>query len=231
LRLLARSSRVPSWHSRMLRDHPCLPLRQEGGTSSPCPTLGMPARRWDLCHPQHLSWLGFLWLRENIVTKKASWGAKGLFGLHFQIKSTTSGSWDRNSSRAGRSEYWGHGEVLLTGLLSMAYSVCCPIEPRTTSPGTTHSELVLLWSLIEKVSYSWSSWRPFLIWSSFCYDTSVKLTHKPSQDSILLPPNLSFLVRIQESVVSAPLAWVWGSSPGYLVFLRQWKRISPSEER
>jgi hypothetical protein len=39
------------------------------------------------------------------------------------------------------------------------------------------------WSLIEKMPYSWISWRHFPNWSSFLCDNSscVKLTHKTSQ--------------------------------------------------
>jgi hypothetical protein len=47
----------------------------------------------------------------------------------------TKGSQDWNSSRSGsRSCCRGHGGMLLTGLLPLACSVCCLIEPKTTVP-------------------------------------------------------------------------------------------------
>ena len=72
--------------------------------------------------------------------QKASWGGKGIVGLHFHIAVHCEGSQDRNSNRAGtwRQEmtqrpwkgaaYW-HAPYGLLRPLS--------IEPRTTSPGMT----------------------------------------------------------------------------------------------
>jgi hypothetical protein len=47
-------------------------------------------------------------------------------------------------------------------------------SPETVPPTRGH----LPWSLIEKMPYSWISWRHFLNWSSFLCDNSswVKLT-------------------------------------------------------
>jgi hypothetical protein len=83
---------------------------------------------------------------------------------------------DWNSSRSG-SRNWcrGHGGMLLTGLLPLACSICFLIELKTTSPRMappTIGWVLSPWTLIEKMSYSWISWRHFLTWSSFLCDNS-----------------------------------------------------------
>jgi hypothetical protein len=119
--------------------------------------------------------------------QEASWGGKGLFGLYFHTVVHHQGSQDWNSSRSGsRSWCRDHEEMLLTGLLPLACSACFLKEPRTTSPemapptmaGPSHP-----WSLVEKMPYSWISWRHFLKGGSFLCDSSscVKLTHQTSQ--------------------------------------------------
>jgi hypothetical protein len=92
----------------------------------------------------------------------------------------TKGSQDWNSSRSGsRSWCWGHGGMFFTGLLPLACSTCFLIEPRLPAQRWHHPQGDLPpWSLIEKMPYSWISWRHFLNWSSFlCNNSScVKLT-------------------------------------------------------
>ena len=87
----------------------------------------------------------------------------------------TKGSHDRNSYRA---ETWNNrcicnlGECCLLACFSLFAQL---IEPRTTS-----QEMVLptegctlpYSSQIEKMPYSWISWRYFLIWGSFLCDNS-----------------------------------------------------------
>ena len=113
---------------------------------------------------------------------RSTWGGKGLFGLHFHTAVHHQGSQDWNSSRSGsRSWCRGHGGMFFTGLLSLACSACFLIKPKTTSPEMvppTRGPPPLIWSLIEKMPYSWISWRHFLNWSSFLCDNSscVKLT-------------------------------------------------------
>ena len=84
------------------------------------------------------------------------------------------------SSRSGsRSWCRGHGRMLLTGLLPLACSACSLIEPRLPAQRWHHPQGAFPpWSLIEKMPYSWISWRHFLNWSSFFCDNSscVKLT-------------------------------------------------------
>ena len=131
------------------------------------------------------SWSTVL-VRVSIPAKtswqEASWGGKGLFGLHFHAAVHHQGSQDWNSSRSGsRSWCRGHGGMFFTGLLSLACSACFLIKPKTTSPEMvppTRGPPPLIWSLIEKMPYSWISWRHFLNWSSFLCDNSscVKLT-------------------------------------------------------
>ena len=79
----------------------------------------------------------------------------------------------RRGTQAGqepgdRSWCRGHGGVLLTGLLSLL-----SYRTQTTSPTTalpTVGCALPHWSLIEKMSYSWISWRHFLNWGSFFSD-------------------------------------------------------------
>jgi hypothetical protein len=86
----------------------------------------------------------------------------------------TKGSQDWNSSRSGsRSWCRGHGGMLLTGLLPLPCLACFLIEPRTTSPERHHPQGALPpWSLIEKMPYSWISWRHFCKGGSFLYGNS-----------------------------------------------------------
>jgi hypothetical protein len=63
--------------------------------------------------------------------------------------------------------------MFLTGLLPLACSACFHIEPKTTSPEMVPPTRGLPpWSLIEKMSYSWISWRHFLKGGSFLCDNS-----------------------------------------------------------
>jgi hypothetical protein len=86
----------------------------------------------------------------------------------------TKGSQDWNSSRSGsRSWCRGHGGMFLTGLLPLSCSACSLIEPKTTRQGWSHPQGAFPpWSLIEKMPYSWISWRHFLNWSSFLCNNS-----------------------------------------------------------
>ena len=85
------------------------------------------------------------------------------------------GSQDWKPSRSGsRSWCRGHGGMLLTGLLPLPCSACFLIEPKTTSlgmapltNGPSHP-----WLLIEKMPYSWISWRHYLEGGSFLCNNS-----------------------------------------------------------
>jgi hypothetical protein len=71
--------------------------------------------------------------------------------------------------------YW----LASPGLLPLACSACSLIEPRLPAQRWSHPQGAFRpWSLIEKMPYSWISWRHFLNWSSFLCDNSscVKLT-------------------------------------------------------
>jgi hypothetical protein len=113
------------------------------------------------------------------IMTKASWGGKGLFSLHFHTAVHHQGSQDWNSSRSGsRSWCRGHGGMFFTGLPHLACSACSLIEPRLPAQRCSHPQGAFPpWSLIEKMPYSWISWRHFLNWSPFLYNSScVKLT-------------------------------------------------------
>jgi hypothetical protein len=65
--------------------------------------------------------------------------------------------------------------MLLTGLFPLACSACFLIEPRTTSQGMappTMGWALPPWLLIEKMPYSWISWRYFLKGGSFLCENS-----------------------------------------------------------
>jgi hypothetical protein len=61
--------------------------------------------------------------------------------------------------------------MFFTGLLPLACSACFLIDPKPRD-GTTHNGSSHPWSLIEKMPYSWISWRPFLKGGSFLWDNS-----------------------------------------------------------
>jgi hypothetical protein len=116
----------------------------------------------------------------NIMTKKQIGEESVYLAYTSMLLFITKGSQDWNSSRSG-SRNWcrGHGGMFLTGLLLLACSACSLIEPRLPAQRWSHPQGAFPpWSLIEKMPYSWISWRHFLNWSSFLCDNSscVKLT-------------------------------------------------------
>ena len=105
---------------------------------------------------------------------RSSWGGKGLFSLHLHTAVHHQGSLEWNSSRSG-SRNWcrGHGGMFITSLLPLACSACSLIEPRLPAQRWHYPQGDLPpWSLIEKMPYSWISWRHFPNWSSFLCDNS-----------------------------------------------------------
>jgi hypothetical protein len=116
----------------------------------------------------------------NIMTKKQV-GEERVYSAYTSILLfITKGSQDWNSSRSGsRSWCRGHGGMFFTGLLPLACSACSLIEPRLSAQRWSHPQGAFPpWPLIEKMPYSWISWRHFPNWSSFLCDNSscVKLT-------------------------------------------------------
>jgi len=86
------------------------------------------------------------------------------------------------------------------------------LEPKTASPGMaspTRGWILPTWSLIEKILYSWSSWRHFLIWGSFLCDNSslsqVDTENQPVQEIIKLLKlwNISNKI-LQQKLKSSP---------------------------
>jgi hypothetical protein len=115
----------------------------------------------------------------NIMTKKQV-GEKRVYSGYSSTLLFIKGCQEWNSSRT-ESRNWcrGHGGMFLTGLLPLACSACSLIEPRLPAQRWSHPQGDFPpWSLIEKMPYSWISWRYFLNWSSFFCDNSscVKLT-------------------------------------------------------
>jgi hypothetical protein len=103
--------------------------------------------------------------------------------LKQQRSVTTKGQADISVAVWEHANVWGlgrgHGRMFLTGLLPLACSACSLIEPRLPAQSWSHPQGAFPpWSLIEKMPYSWISWRHLLKWSSFLCDNSscVKLT-------------------------------------------------------
>jgi hypothetical protein len=153
---------------------------------------------------------------QNIMTKI------GDERVHAAYTSTllfiSKGSQDWNSSRSGsRSWCRGHEGMLLSVLLLLACSASLLIEPKTTSPEMappTMDWALPPWSPIEKMSYSWISWRHFLKGGSFLCDNSnwVKLTHKNQPVPVL---------RIR---AECPFGRTHITSPNYITRCRQTKQ-------
>jgi hypothetical protein len=127
----------------------------------------------------------------NIMTKKRV-GEERVYSAYSSILLfITKRSQDWNSSRSGsRSWCRGHVGTFFTGLLPPACSSCSLIEPRLPAQRWSHPQGVFPpWSLIEKMPYSWISWRHFLNWSSFLCDNSslcqvdTKLASTPARSS------------------------------------------------
>jgi len=114
----------------------------------------------------------------NIMTKKQV-GEERVYAAHTcTLLFITKGSQDWNSRKAGSSSWCGgHGGMLLTDWFPLACSACSLIELKTTSPEMappTMGWVLPPWSLVEKMPYSWVSWRHFLNWGSFLCDNSTK---------------------------------------------------------
>jgi hypothetical protein len=92
---------------------------------------------------------------------------------------------------------WGHRGVLLSGLLSL---LSCRTQDHQSRDGSTHNRPPP--SLIEKMPYSWTSWRPFLKRASsftpclktcsLLFETQILLirpscTHRETQNLISQP--------------------------------------------
>jgi hypothetical protein len=125
----------------------------------------------------------------NIMTKKQV-GEERVYSAYTSILLfITKGSQDWNSSRSeSRSWCRGHGGMFFTGLLPLACSACSLIEPRLPAQRWSHPQgAVPPWSLIEKMPYSWISWRHFFNWAPFSVMTpAVSSWHKTSQYIVLV---------------------------------------------
>jgi hypothetical protein len=119
---------------------------------------------------------------QNIMTKKQV-GEERVYSAYIStLLFITEGSQEWNSSRSGsRSWCRGHGEMFFIGLPPLGCSACSLIDPKTTSPEMappTRGPPPSPRSLIEKMPYSWISWKHFPNWNFFLCDNSscVKLT-------------------------------------------------------
>jgi hypothetical protein len=69
------------------------------------------------------------------MTKKVSWGGKGLFSLHFHHERKSGQKLKQGRNLEAGADAEAMEGMLLTGLLSMTCSACFVIELKTTSPG------------------------------------------------------------------------------------------------
>jgi hypothetical protein len=120
------------------------------------------------------------------MTKKQVGEERAYLAYTSTLLFITKGFQDWNSSRSGsRSWCWGHGGMLLTGLLPLSCSACFLIEPKTTSPEMAPPTMGpptpdhKLRKCLTAVSHGGISSReaPFSVITPAC----VKLTHKTSQ--------------------------------------------------
>ena len=125
------------------------------------------------------------------MTKKQVGEERVYSAYTFTLLFITKWSQDWNSSRS-RNRSWcrGHGRMLLTGLLSLLSYKTQDYQLRGGTPYNWPSQL---WSLIEKMPYSWISWRHLLKKASFHCDNfslcQVDRENEPAQglDGTLRP--------------------------------------------
>jgi hypothetical protein len=121
------------------------------------------------CHSQ-----GF-YSFTNIMTKKQV-GEERVYSAYTSILLFITKE-VRTGTQAGQKA--GADAEAMEGCSLLACSACSLIEPRLPAQRWSHPQGAFPpWSLIEKMPYSWISWRHFLNWSSFLCDNSscVKLT-------------------------------------------------------
>jgi hypothetical protein len=124
--------------------------------------------------------LGFVLVRVSIPAQ-TSWpssklGRKGFIRLTLSY-CCSSPKEVRTGTQAGQKA--GADAEAMEGCSLLACSACSPIKPRVPAQRRYHLQGAFPpSSLIEKMPYSWISWRHFLNWSSFPCDNSscVKLT-------------------------------------------------------
>jgi hypothetical protein len=107
--------------------------------------------------------------------QEASWGGKDLFSLYLHIAVHHQRKSGQELTQGRNLEAEADSEAMEECLLPLPCSACFLIELRTTSTGmasSTMSWTLPPWSLIEKMPYSWISWRHFLKGSSFLCDNS-----------------------------------------------------------
>jgi len=110
----------------------------------------------------------------NIMTKKQV-GEERVYSAYIStLLFITKGSQDWNSSRSGsRSRCRGHGGCCLLPCFPWLAQLAFLWYPRPLAQGWHHPQGALTpWSLVEKMPYSWVSWRHFLNWGSFLRDNS-----------------------------------------------------------
>jgi hypothetical protein len=78
-------------------------------------------------------WLPWKYCYDDTLWSKVNWGSNGLYYLHFYIMVHQGRSIATQTGQepGERSWYRDHRGLLLTGLLSMAFSTCFSIEPTT----------------------------------------------------------------------------------------------------
>jgi hypothetical protein len=107
----------------------------------------------------------------NHYDQEASWGGTGLFSLHFHIAIHHQRKSGHELTQGRNLEAGADAEQVMEGCCLLA---CSPgllsLFSYRTQDGHTHNPSPP--SLIEKMPYSWSSWKHFLNGGSFLCDTS-----------------------------------------------------------
>ena len=107
----------------------------------------------------------------NIMTKKL--GRKGFIQLIFPHCCSSLKKSGLELKQVREQELMQRLWRDVSSLLPLACSACSLIEPRLPAQRWHHPQGDLpTWSLIEKMPYSWISWRHFPNWSSFLCDNS-----------------------------------------------------------
>lgn len=109
--------------------------------SSSATSLGYTIYKWYWWTNKYCPSLLRIALRKPMA-KRATWGGKSLFGLHFLVNSPSLKEVRTGTQKEPGGRNWsrGHGGTLLTGLLPMACSAQFLIHPRTISQGWHHPQ-------------------------------------------------------------------------------------------
>ena len=152
-------------------------------------------------------------LQQNTMTQKQVGEEKGVFGLHFHIAVYY---WRKSEQEhQGRNLEAGADAVAMERYLLASHSLLSLLCYRTQDHQPR--EVILYhWTLIEKMAYSWISWRHLLLyWGSFLSDDSslcqVGIQNQPVHSVnhrhlflVWIASQVSVKCLLSESLISIP---------------------------